>query len=107
MSYAEVQAALNKGEANQSNTLKEKVKGTVKTNDNKDIAAADAIDIAMANTDIFDADSTVNTDYLSKIFRKFNVNGVSFAGYDPIQEINQFRIRAFIGITSDFNEVDT
>ena len=44
--------------------------------------------------------------YLAPIFHKFNNNGYRFAAFDPVQEINQFKIGALVGITPDFNEVD-
>ena len=44
--------------------------------------------------------------YLWPIHQQFNRDGVAFAGFDPVQEIHQFKIGALVGITSEFNEVD-
>ena len=46
-------------------------------------------------------------EYLRNIFMKFNVQGQRYAAFDPVQEINQFRIGALVGITAEFNEIDT
>ena len=44
--------------------------------------------------------------YLSPIFELYNRRDIAFVAYDPVQEIHQFKIGAFIGISSEFNEVD-
>ena len=49
---------------------------------------------------------TEQRNYLTPIFENYNRPNNRFIAYDPVQEIHQFKIGAFIGISSEFNEVD-